>query len=234
MVHLRIFTRRILRLAALLLATSVAACTDTTSPDQADATALSGYLTTSAAVLRTRDGEGINFNEMYPTLAYQLAKRQVGDGFLEQSFTVDPTKGALVEFGALTGNVIAIPANTICDPATTGYGPTEWLKSCSRATRPIEFKVTTWIDLKGRPQARFEPDVRFSPSAARPVRLFFKDHLLRNYSTIYIPYCTAIGTCVKEEATDSFLTTKVTPITSGGYWVYRNLRHFSGYNVTAF
>lgn len=231
MVHLRIFTRRMLRLAALLLATSVAACTDTTSPDQADATARSGYLTTSAAVLRSGS---IDFKVMFPTLTYQLAKREMDDGFLEQSFTVDPTKGALVEFGAMTGNVIAIPANTICDPATTRYGPTEWLKPCTRATRPIEFEVTTWIDLKGRPQARFEPDVRFDPSAAKPVQLFFKDYLLRNYSTIYIPYCPVMGTCVKEEATDSFLTTKVTPITTGGYWVYRNLRHFSGYNVTAF
>lgn len=40
--------------------------------------------------------------------------------------------------------------------------------------------------------------------------------------------------CIDESINDPALVTYATPHPKGGYWVHRILRHFSGYNVTAF
>ncbi len=231
MKHPSTSARRFLGLSALVLAATVTACSDATGPDQVDAVrSRSGYLTTSAAVKQMID---INFAVLYPGLGTQYpAVTTVADTTVE-SFTVNPTTGSIVILGTLTQHIIAMPANSLCDPTNNTYGPTEWLKPCTVATKPINFKVKTWKDGSGRPHAEFMPAIRFVPDNAKRVRLYFQDRDLENFSSVYIPYCNASNVCVNEGTTDPLLETYVAPLVGGGYWVYRTLRHFSGYNVTA-
>lgn len=219
--------RRLSMAAAQLLTAGLAACSDSTAPTP---NARSGYLTSSAAVLSNTT---IDFKVLYPKMSKQVPSLSMKGDTSIQKFTVNPPDGKLIEFGKTTGHVVAIPPNTLCDPTKNAYGPTEWLKPCVLAKSSISFEVRTWTDAQGRPHADFSPDIRFNPSAPLPVRLYFKDLTLTNFSTVYIPFCNASNVCVNEGATDSLLQTYVSPLSGGGFWVFRVLRHFSGYNVWA-
>jgi hypothetical protein len=146
-----------------------------------------------------------------------------------QKVTVDPKAGALIGFGA-NHNVVIYPW-AICDPASSGYGPWSWLTPCIQATAPIQFTFKSWKNSAGRPAMDVKPNVRFVPLSL--VRIYFHDPALQKFSNVYIPYCNGAGTCVDEGANDLWQTTYYAP-GRPGYWVFRNLRHFSGYNVTAF
>ncbi len=221
--------RRVIGSSVALLALTLGACSSDVSGPATQAA--SGYLTVSAAVNSNRK---IDFKVMYPKLPKRIPTKSTRGDTTVQKFTVDPLVGRLIEFGKKSGNVLAIPANTLC--ATTGntYGPTEWLKPCTLANSSISFEVRSWTDAEGHPHAQFYPAMRFNPSAAKPVMLFFQDPLLTNYTNVRIPYCNAQNVCVDEAVNDPALETYVTPLPLGGYYVYRQLRHFSGYNVTAF
>ena len=226
-------TRRILGAAVAMLALTLSACSDSnpTTPDSK--ASRSGYLTISAAV---KTNAIINFSAMYPSMSLQLpvkSKSLKGDTTY-QKFTVNPTVGSLIVFGTSSNDVIAIPPGSLCDPKTNTYGPTEWKKPCSIAVSTITFEIRSWVDAEQHPHAEFYPAMRFNPSAVTPVTLFFQDPLMVNYTQVRIPYCNAANVCVDEGATDPELETYVTPLPYGGYYVYRKLRHFSGYNVTAY
>jgi hypothetical protein len=222
--------RPLLNAAVLLLGVALSACADLTSPAPVDAHR-SGYLTTSAAVLSSAS---IDVKKMYPTLTVAIPTKSVKGDTTVQTFSVDPKAGRLVEFGA-NSNYIAIPSNTLCDREKSQYGASEWLKPCTLATKLITFTVKTWTNkATGRPHASFSPDVRFSPTALLTPSLYFRDPLLSNFSSVEIPYCNASNACVNEGVMDPLLRTYAAPALGGGYWVFRALRHFSGYNVTAF
>ncbi len=223
--------RFLLATGVLFFGAALTACRDTTAPPPVEQH-MSGYLTTSAAVLKTGT---INFTTMFPNLVSEVPTVSTKGDTTIQSFTVNPKFGRLIMFGGMNGsNVLAIPAGTICDPNKSGYGPSEWLKPCQVGVTWTRIEIRSWKDKAGRPHAEFFPAIRFNPAAPVPVSLYFRDAALVNFSTVYIPYCNAQNVCVNEETKDSFMTTKATPALGGGYWVYRNLRHFSGYNVTAF
>lgn len=222
--------RSILAAGVMVLSGALTACSDTTSP-VASSPQMSGYLTTSAAVLRSGV---IDFKVMYPKMSTQIPSMTTRGDTTIQKFTVNPPDGKIITFGKTSGHTIAIPANTLCDPKLNTYGPSEWLKPCVLAKSSISFEVRTWNDAQGRPHAEFYPAIRFSPTALLPVSLYFKDTQLTNFSTVEIPYCNSANTCINEGATDPLLRTYATPASGGGYWVFRALRHFSGYNVTAF
>lgn len=173
----------------------------------------------------------IDFKKLYPGLSTQVPSVSTKGDTTIQKFTVNPKDGKLIVFGKTTGHVIAIPANTLCDPKATSYGPTEWLNSCKLASASVSFEVHSWNDELGLPHAEFLPNIRFSPSAPDPVRIYFQAPQLQEYAHAYIPYCDSSNNCVKEDLTDSALETYVSPLSTGGFWVYRTLRHFSGYMV---
>ncbi|HEX4931534.1 MAG TPA: hypothetical protein VFV33_00045 [Gemmatimonadaceae bacterium] len=222
--------RRPLAALAALVSVTLAACSDSTAP-----TFRSGYITaaTDAAAPAILDGTTIDFKLLYPKLTTQIPSLSMKGDTTLQKFTVNPPDGKLIKFGKTSGHVIAIPGNTLCDPTRNAYGPTEWLKPCILAKSSISFVVKTWTDAQGRPHADFEPNIRFNPSGDA-VKIFFQDLTLANFSNVYIPFCDAANVCLDESLTDSALVTYASPNSAGGYWVHRRLRHFSGYNVTAF
>lgn len=88
-----------------------------------------------------------------------------------------------------------------------------------------------WLDVFGRAHVDFNKAIRFYPnSSGKLPAIYLRDPsaALSNYSRI--DYCASAGNCVDEAATDSVVRTKRDPIT--GY-LYRLVRHFSGYNVWA-
>jgi hypothetical protein len=124
------------------------------------------------------------------------------------------------------GHRLYIPANSICVPGTSGYGPGTWDLPCQTATSPIVFTITSTTDANGRPKVSVVPDVRFSPS--KTVTASFADAVAANAFAALIKYCPTLGACVDESLTDPSLKTYKDPATGR---VSRRLKHFSGYTV---
>ena len=124
------------------------------------------------------------------------------------------------------GHRIVIPANSICKPGVSGYGPTYWDKPCATATAPIVFTIKSTVDASGRPRIDIHPDVRFTPS--KTVTASFVDAAAAAKFNSLIAYCPTASTCVDESKTDASLRTYTDKATGR---VSRRLKHFSGYTV---
>ena len=149
-------------------------------------------------------------------------------------FTVTPTGGVF----NLGPHAIYFPANSICDPATSSYGPTEWDAPCQVLTTPIRFHAEI-RHVDGRSYVDFTPAVRFVPTSdpANAVWLYMKtaslssdpDSAMAMLRRMSVRYSAAIGDVgVNEALADSSLRTYVWM--SGGI-AFRRIKHFSGYNV---
>ena len=126
-----------------------------------------------------------------------------------------------------SGHRLTMPAGAVCDPKTAGYGPGTWDSPCTALRGDITFTATLWTDAAGRPQVTFHPDVRFVPGKVVTLRLRDREASITAGSAIV--WCpTGQATCVDESRTDASLTTFRDP---NGMFVYRRLKHFSGYNV---
>lgn len=140
------------------------------------------------------------------------------------SFTVDPTVDNV--FVSVEGHRLSVPAGGICDPATSGYGPSLWNQSCTPATAPVKFTVYSSTTPDGSSRIDVDPDVRFVPSTVATIVL--RDSVAASDSASAILYCAPSGTCVNEGTADPDLQTFHDP--SHGI-VYRRVKHFSGYVV---
>ncbi len=144
---------------------------------------------------------------------------------------VEPSGGTF----ALGKHVIYFPINSICDPAISTYGPTEWDKPCTPITTPITIHAEL-VEQDGRSWIDFTPALRFVPSEDETewVMLFMRIHASdkKNFAGKNAPpilWSPAIGVPgVDESLTDRTLITKWDKRLGG---VYRRIKHFSGYNV---
>lgn len=143
-------------------------------------------------------------------------------------FTVDPTKASAFIMGI---HMVTFPANTICDPKSSSYGPGTWLSKCSLTKSKFTITATAWVDAAGRPHIDFANALRFmaDKNGTLPA-IYLRDPAASNSAMGRIDYCSSAGACVNEAATDSELVTRRESTT--GY-LYRFIRHFSGYNVWA-
>ncbi|MBK8247796.1 MAG: hypothetical protein IPK85_10420 [Gemmatimonadetes bacterium] len=142
-------------------------------------------------------------------------------------FTYNPTTDATYVMGL---QMVAFPRYTICDPAVSGYGPNTWLNSCPKLTSPITITATVWTDAQGRPQIDFANSIRFYKNFNNQLpAIYLRDSNAAMSSWGRVDYCSGSG-CVNEAASDAVLATQRDPIT--GY-LFRIIRHFSGYNVWA-
>jgi hypothetical protein len=147
------------------------------------------------------------------------------------TFTISPSGGS-VKIG---GFRLDYPANAVCDPATSGYGPEYWLADCSTLSQSITMTAKVWYS-DGQAMADFSPNIRFRPDAQvmlstkRPklVGQAMTDDLKRAYSMLYFKMVDGARYTVDEAATDGELATKYD---NGNGWVWRRIRHFSGYYV---
>ena len=157
-------------------------------------------------------------------VAYDASASLVADGVA--TAYVDPRWPSQINVG---GHKIRIPANTICDPLTTRYGPTEWDQPCTPATLPIIFTITYSVVNK-HAQLTVSPDVRFVPSAdpAQWVYLSLREQTFDDSLKYNILWWNPQGGWVDESLTDPTLRATIDKP-----FVTRRLKHFSGYSVTA-
>ena len=150
---------------------------------------------------------------------------------------VTPTGG----WYAIGKSGVYFPPNAICDPATSSYGPTEWDKPCTPATQDIHIVART-SNNGTRNWIHFTPDLRFVPNSdpAKWVYIYMysadvkraprtdRAMLQERYRIYWIPTGGLIG--VDESLTDP---TVATQFQWKAGWIYRRIKHFSGYQVGA-
>jgi hypothetical protein len=144
-------------------------------------------------------------------------------------FTVNPAGGVY-----FVGNhALVFPARSICNPATSSYGPGEWDAPCTPLNRPLTItaRVST---VSGVRAVDFSPEIRFVPSSnpARWVWLFMYTPEARSahdLSAFNIMFAPSLGaTPVNDAAQDATLRTYVDPRSGVSF---RRIRHFTGYIV---
>ncbi|MBK6489938.1 MAG: hypothetical protein IPF98_24465 [Gemmatimonadetes bacterium] len=225
-------TRRLPKFATLAVIALTAACSSdrVASPiaSQLDpamnvlAPALPGVVQQQAAVAQPSSAPAATSGKHWSFLSTAPSNAQ------SYSFTVNPTQTQSFIVGT---HLVSFPANTICNPANSSYGVGTWLNTCSKLTTNITITATTWTDANGRAQIDFTNAIRFYPNSSGQLpAVYLRDPsaALANYSRI--DYCSAAGSCVDEANADATLKTQRDPVT--GY-LFRLVRHFSGYNVWA-
>lgn len=150
---------------------------------------------------------------------------------LSVDFTVTPTGGMFV----LGKHAVYFPANSICDPATSSYGPGEWDAPCTPLATDMKFHAEirgsetgeTWID--------FTPAVRFVPTDDPNQKVWAimnvgTDITRENYTRFAMHWTPESSTdiVVNEGARDETLRTYI-DLTND--IVFRRVKHFSGYLV---
>ena len=143
-----------------------------------------------------------------------------------RAFTIYP---GIPVFEKLGEHVLTMPANVVCDPATSGYGVSFWDLPCVTLDRPIQV-TATWSQRNGEPVVSFSPDLRFVPSddASRWVNLSLKaskgiDPAL-SYAILW--FDTEAGQWIDESKNDPSLRARTNQT---GNVVVRRLKHFSDY-----
>ncbi len=144
---------------------------------------------------------------------------------------VDPNRA--MSFAVAPAHKIFFPNNTICDPATSSYGPTAWDEPCTKLTAPIEVTARAYTTPEGYPRVDFMPALRFSHKGNLSVTLWLKDRSTdpaQFFTVLYCPDAPAGTTavCVDESEADRKQSTHADR--SRGL-LYRRLKHFSGYTV---
>jgi hypothetical protein len=171
------------------------------------------------------------------SLAPQARPSLVLSGGLADSASIDfqvgPTGGIF-----FTGNhAVVFPAQSICDPATSSYGPGTWDQPCAplQSTLKVHAEVRridgqTWVDF--RPSLRFVPStnparwvwiVMYTPEAIGAASAD-----LQNFNILWANQLG--GSTVDEAPADSTLRTYVDT------WMgisLRRIKHFSGYTIGA-
>ena len=143
------------------------------------------------------------------------------------SMVYHPAKGMKMKIGEQ--HQLFVPAYGICDLQTSGYGPETWEQSCAPERRRLTITAKAWTDSAGHPFVQFSPDLRFSPDDKKPSWLAMSDRLASKDSSARIVYCPTIGgACVDESAWDLEVSTHAA---GRGSYLYRRVKHLSGYNI---
>lgn len=151
------------------------------------------------------------------------------------TFTLNP-EGGHADIGVYN---LDYEADAVCNPETSGYGPSEWRKGCDTLGAPITITAKFWVE-DGHTYSDFSPDIRFSPSkyvwvSATVPELRGKeitDALRDKYSVGYTRVVNGMRYFIDESAEDPGLATifgDVDGVATGS--LKRRLLHFSGYYV---
>jgi hypothetical protein len=162
-------------------------------------------------------------------------------GIRTTTFTLTAAGGSFDVGGTFSVN---FPANSVCDPSVSSYGPGTWDSPCATLAdgQSITVRATYGIAANGGVVVDFSPALRFNPqaivtistSAYAPVLTTFRSYYLANpgalrYLGVY--YTPDFGTTGFTDAGyDDSQATHVN-LTTGLVW--RRIKHFSGYNVTS-
>ena len=211
---------RLFAVAGLVL---LAACSDSTAP--------------SATPIQTRPSLAAPA-EMPEHVRSAIIVRNVSrtNDSVIVDFDVTPSGGWFV----VGYNAVYFPPNAICDPATSGYGPSVWDRPCQPATRRVAIRARAGTGRNLRGWIHFEQDLRFVPSSdpSRWVQIYMwtpdvqrsrpanATELERAWNILWVPGPKERG--IDESLQDPTLATQVL---WGTGIVTRRVKHFSGYQV---
>jgi hypothetical protein len=154
----------------------------------------------------------------------QRALVGVADG--SYTFTIDPSQTQLLQLGA---NGLYIPANAVCDLATSSYGVGSWNDACTAQTAPFTITAVVKNAATDHPSVEFQPALRFSPATSTYLYLSVTNQATLDASKLML-YCNETS-CMDESLTDSDLRSYVD---TKNFMVFRRIKHFSGYVVAEF
>ncbi len=154
----------------------------------------------------------------------QRALVGVADG--TYTFTIDPSQAQSLQLGA---SHLDIPANAVCDLATSSYGAGTWNDACAAQTDTFTITAVVKNAATDHPSVEFEPALRFSPASNVNLYLYVTDQATLD-ATKVMKYCNASG-CVDEAINDADLRSNVDVENKV---VFRRIKHFSGYVVAEF
>ena len=145
-----------------------------------------------------------------------------------QSFTFDPTQAYTLKAG---DHVVTFPANSICDPATSGYDSALWDAPCTPLTTQITI-TASWSNRLGHAFIDFQPALRFVPTSdpSQYVTLSMKDVWPLD-STYHYPifWLRPTDSLYVDESVNDPSLGSVEDLS--GNRVQRRLKHFSGYFI---
>ena len=145
-------------------------------------------------------------------------------------FTIDPTQDGLYPIPG--GHFLYVEQGGVCDLASP-YGPDYWDTPCTPAATPTVVTAKSYLDALGHPRIDFQPALRFFVQKGRlktAAILFMHDTLAVRAPHAAILYCDDSGACIDEGLRDKLLQTDENQ--RSGY-LYRQIKHFSGYEVAA-
>lgn len=158
-----------------------------------------------------------------PFIPSDAAKALIGVADGTYTFTVDPTVDQAVNLGP---NHLSIPANAICDIATSTYGASRWNDECARQTAPVEITAIVRNATTDHPSIDFYPAMRFSPDKSVALHIYVPVAAEAFQKSWVMKYCNDLNLCVDESLTDADLRSFVD---SENKVVFRRIKHFSGY-----
>jgi len=182
--------------------------------------ACSGEVTSPAA---STPMKAVEATSMHVPTTSQKALIGVVDG--TYAVTFDPKRDQSFSLGP---NRLDIPANSVCNMLTSGYGADYWNRSCSPHTLPITLTVVIKNSQSAHPEIQFFPAMRFNPN--KSVKLFiYAPRVSRDDAKNWLMlYCADKGKCIDESVADRDLTTY---IDYSNNVLFRRVKHFSGYVV---
>lgn len=178
---------------------------------------------TSPSAAQPKSLSAMKSSPFVPTDA-QRALVGVADG--TYSFTIDPSQDQSLSLGA---SHLDIPANAVCDLATSSYGVGTWNDACSAQTDSFTITAVVRNAATDHPSVEFQPALRFNPQSNVNLYLYVTDQATLD-ATKVMKYCNATG-CVDESLTDSEL---ISNVDVENKVVFRRIKHFSGYVVAEF
>ena len=178
---------------------------------------------TSPSAAQPKTMSALKTSPFVPTGA-QRALVGVADG--TYTYEIDPSQAQSLSFGA---SHLDIPANAVCNLATSSYGAGTWNDACDLQSEPFTITAVVRNAATDHPSVEFQPALRFDPQSNVNLYLYVTDQAtLDNTRVMY--YCNETG-CMDESQTDADLRSNVDVENKV---VFRRIKHFSGYVVAEF
>lgn len=146
-------------------------------------------------------------------------------------FVVSPNGGVFY----LGNDAVVFPAQSVCDPATSSYGPSTWDDPCT----PVQTQLKVHAEIRrsnGQTSIDFTPSLRFVPSS-NPSRwvwiaMYTPDAVgASSLASFNILWAKSLGGATVDEApSDATLRTYVDTFQGMSL---RRIKHFSGFTITS-
>ncbi len=185
--------------------------------------ACSGEVTSPAA---TQVSRSVEAKSMFVPDAATKALYGVVDG--TYSVTFDPRYNQSFSLGP---NKLVIPASSVCDMATSGYGPSMWNAPCTPHTLPIVLTVVIRGATTDTPRVDFYPAMRFNPTKTVQLFMYVPKVNPADRKNWVMTYCHDFGGCIDESVGDPSMATYIDYDASV---LFRRIKHFSGYATAEF